>query len=181
MNPVDSPLPLFNVEYARFSSRVCGRDNIEMGGGEKESKDVREWKKLWNRHSVSTIFARDCSARPASQPVYSTYVCIYLSVSFCLHYLHVFVSFFSWSVFLSMYFSLLSSHFVCILFVISVSCFLLFFHRALKKFDIICRPWVTIDGDINEGVLTMYEEAMLMYIVENPGIPQVANDLNVIT
>ena len=42
LNPVDFPLPLFNVEYARFSSRFCGRDNIEMGGRGKENKDVRE-------------------------------------------------------------------------------------------------------------------------------------------
>ena len=62
LNPVDFPLPLLNVEYARFSSRFCGRDNIEMGGRGKENKDVQEWKKIWNRYSVSTLFARDCSA-----------------------------------------------------------------------------------------------------------------------
>ena len=45
LNPVDFPLPLFNVEYARFSSRFCGRDNIEMGERGKENKDVRKSKK----------------------------------------------------------------------------------------------------------------------------------------
>ena len=44
LNPVDFPLPLFNVEYARFSSRFCGRDIIEMGVRGKENKDEREWK-----------------------------------------------------------------------------------------------------------------------------------------
>ena len=42
LNPVDFPLPLFSVEYARFSSRFCGGDNVEMGGRGKENKDVRE-------------------------------------------------------------------------------------------------------------------------------------------
>ena len=42
LNPVDFPLPLFRVEYARFSSRSCGGDNVEMGERGKENKDVRE-------------------------------------------------------------------------------------------------------------------------------------------
>ena len=57
LNPVHFPLPLFNVEYARFSSRFCGRDNIEMGGGGKENKDVQEWKtKLKFIDIVSQLF-----------------------------------------------------------------------------------------------------------------------------
>ena len=40
LNPVDSPLPLFNVEHARLSSRFCGQNNIEMGKEVKENKDV---------------------------------------------------------------------------------------------------------------------------------------------
>ena len=40
LNPIDSPLPLFNVDYVRLSDRFCGRNNIEMGEGVKENKDV---------------------------------------------------------------------------------------------------------------------------------------------
>ena len=43
LNLVDFPLPPFNVEYAIFSSRFCGRDNIEMEDRGKENKDVLEW------------------------------------------------------------------------------------------------------------------------------------------
>ena len=32
LSPIDSSLPLFNVEYVRLSDRFCGRDNIEIGG-----------------------------------------------------------------------------------------------------------------------------------------------------
>ena len=61
LDPIDSPVPLFNVEYVRLSDRFCGRNNIEMGGGVKENKDVRDQKTLFNKHSVSTLFARDCN------------------------------------------------------------------------------------------------------------------------
>ena len=62
LNPIDSPLPLFSVEYVRLSNRFCGHNNIEMGGGLKENKDVRDQKILFNKHSVATLFARDCSS-----------------------------------------------------------------------------------------------------------------------
>ena len=44
LHPIDSPLPLFNVEYVRLSDRCCGRNNIEKGRGVKENKDVRDRK-----------------------------------------------------------------------------------------------------------------------------------------
>ena len=53
-------LPLFKVEYVTLSDRFCGRNNIEMGGGVKENKDVRDWKILFSKNSVSTLFAQDC-------------------------------------------------------------------------------------------------------------------------
>ena len=60
LQPIVPPLPLFNVEYVRLSDRFCGHNDIEMGGEVKENKDVRDRKILFNKHSVSTLFARDC-------------------------------------------------------------------------------------------------------------------------
>ena len=60
LNSINSPLPLFDVEYVRLSNRFRGQNNIKMGGGVKENKDVdRDWKSIFNKHSVSTLFARD--------------------------------------------------------------------------------------------------------------------------
>ena len=47
------------VEYLRLSNRFCGRNNIEMGGGVKEN---RRPKPKNSKHSVSTLFTRDCSS-----------------------------------------------------------------------------------------------------------------------
>ena len=33
LNSIDSPLPLFDVEYVRLSNRFCGQNNIKMGEG----------------------------------------------------------------------------------------------------------------------------------------------------
>ena len=57
----DSPLPFFNVGYVRLSNRFCGRNNIEMGGGVKENKDVRDRKILFNKQSLNS-FAWNCSS-----------------------------------------------------------------------------------------------------------------------
>ncbi|XP_020617737.1 general transcription factor 3C polypeptide 1-like isoform X4 [Orbicella faveolata] len=44
--------------------------------------------------------------------------------------------------------------------------------RNYEQYSVICRPWVTIDGETSQQLLRMFREMVLMLILGNPGISQ---------
>ena len=64
-NEIALPLLIPPSPFSMLSMLDCPIDfvaatTLKWGGGVKENKDVRDWKILFNKHSVSTLFARDC-------------------------------------------------------------------------------------------------------------------------
>lgn len=51
--------------------------------------------------------------------------------------------------------------------------FLPFFTSNYDQYSVVCRPWITIDGDTSQRLLRMFREMVLMLILGNPGISQV--------
>ena len=48
--------------------------------------------------------------------------------------------------------------------------YLLILSRNYEQYSVICRPWVTIDGETSQQLLRMFREMVLMLILGNPGI-----------
>ena len=59
MNPVDFPLPLFNVVMQDFPVEFAAVTTLKWGEGKRKAK-MSENEKSSEIDSVSTIFARDC-------------------------------------------------------------------------------------------------------------------------
>ena len=59
LHPIDSPLPLFNVEYVKLSDRFCGQNNIEMGRrGKRKHRCPRQYD---NMHQMRKIYTNGTS------------------------------------------------------------------------------------------------------------------------
>ena len=55
LNPIDSSLPLFSVEYVRLSDRFCCRNNVEMGGRGKRKQRCPRPKILFNKQCLDSF------------------------------------------------------------------------------------------------------------------------------
>ena len=58
--------------------------------------------------------------------------------------------------------------------------FFLILIRNYEQYSVICRPWVTIDGETSQQLLRMFREMVLMLILGNPGISQVKKILHML-
>ena len=60
LHPINSPLPFSTLSMLDCPIDFMAATTLKWGGEVNENKDVRDWKFIFNKHNVSTLFAWDC-------------------------------------------------------------------------------------------------------------------------